>query len=447
VRAERAGPGGDSARSSGPSREDLRSARPGRLRRLHPRLRLDLGWGDLFFAATASAWAGGPARRAQRIETRFSARGDAFAALSARSGFDLYLSALALPAESEVLVAGLTIPHMVQILAAHGLRAVPFALDPSTLQPAPGELERRATPRTRAVLFAHLFGQRADLGALAAMARRERWLLWEDCAQAFTGDEWRGEPEADLALFSFGLIKTATAIQGGILRVRDAAVRERMRAQQTTWAVQRRTDFLRRVGKASVLHALSNPWLFACFAGLCARRGRDLDELLHTATRGFPGPDFLQRLRRLPSAPLLALLERRLRRPWASSAGRRRTHGETLLSEVGERLELFGRHARERHHWVFAVGCPEPAQLVRALRAAGFDATARSSLVPVEPAAGGAAPGANRALLQRLVYVPLAPDAADGERAELVRILRASVSTYELAPHGAFVRAAHPPPG
>lgn len=442
---EGAGPCEGAARSSGVSPAELR-ARPVLRRRLHPRLRLDLGWGDLCYAAAACAWSAGRARRARRLEARFSPHGDAFVALSARSGFDLYLAALALPAESEVLVAGLTIPHMVQILAAHGLRAVPFALDPATLQPAPGELERRASPRTRAVLFAHLFGQRADLGSLAARARRERWLLWEDCAQAFTGDEWRGEPTADLALFSFGLIKTATAIQGGILRVRDEAVRARMRAAEAAWPVQRRTDFLRRAGKAGVLHALSNPWLFARFAGHCARNGRDLDELLHAATRGFPGPDFLQRLRRLPSAPLLALLERRLRRPWASNAGEKRGLGESLLADVGERLELFGRHARERHHWVFAVGSHEPAQLVKALRAAGFDATARSSLVPVEPSTGGAAPAANRALLQRLVYVPLAPRAAAGEREELVRILRSAASTYELEPRGTLVRA-QPPPG
>jgi len=144
---------------------------------LHPRLRLDLGWKDLFFAAAASLAVAERARRAARIETSFSERGDAFAALSARSGFDSYLSALALPAGSEVLVSGLTIPHMVQLLELHGLRVVPFALDPAALRPAPGELERRATPRTRAVLFAHLFGQRADLGPLVALVRREGWLL------------------------------------------------------------------------------------------------------------------------------------------------------------------------------------------------------------------------------------------------------------------------------
>ena len=413
---------------------------------MHARLRLDLGWSDLLYAACACLLPGRK-RLARSVERTFSPDGDAFVALSARSGLDLYLRALALPEGSEVLVSGLTIPHMVQILAAHGLRAVPFALDPSSLAPAAGELERLATPRTRAVLFAHLFGQRAELGPVVALARQRGWLLWEDCAQAWCGDGWRGRREADLVLFSFGLIKTATAIQGGLLCVRDAAVRERMHADQEGWPTQSRLDFLRRVGRAAALLALSEPWAFRRFTRACARRGKDIDEILHAATRGFPGPDFLTRLRRKPSAPLLALLRHRLSRPTASRAAARRAFGEELLFDLGAGAALYGRNAPERHHWVFAVASAEPAQLVRALRAKGFDATARSSLVPVEPPGGGPAPEANRRLLQSLVYVPLALEASRSERDELVRLLRADANALELEPRAALTSVLQPPPG
>lgn len=417
---------------------------------MHPRLSLDIGWSDLGFAVLASALAGGRGVRASRLEARFSPVGDAFAALSARSGFDLYLRALALPPGSEVLVSGLTIAHMVQILAAHGLVAVPFALDPDTLAPPPGELERRLTARTRAVLFAHLFGQRAELDALVACAKQHELLVWEDCAQAFSGDAWRGHPAADLALFSFGLIKTATAIQGGILRVRSPALRARMRTLQAEWPVHPRLDFLRRVGKAALLRTLGRRWLFAHFARHCARAGKDLDQVLHDATRGFPGPQFLERLRRAPSAPLLALLERRLRRPAASNAAARRAFGEELLGALAPEVQVFGRQARARHHWVFALGCDEPQQLVRALRAAGFDASARSSLIAVEhgalgSGAGGTAPAANRTLLERLVYVPLALEATPAERAELARILGEHTRVRALVPHAARTPVAQPP--
>mgnify|MGYP001286659091 CR=1 FL=1 len=76
-------------------------------------------------------------------------------------------------------------------------------------------------------------------------------------------------------------------------------------------------------------------------------------------------------------------------------AARRRAFGEELVQALDGAAEVYGLHARERHHWVFALGCDEPQQLVRALRAIGFDATARSSLVPVLPTGGGEAPAAN----------------------------------------------------
>jgi dTDP-4-amino-4,6-dideoxygalactose transaminase len=46
-------------------------------------------------------------------------------------------------------------------------------------------------------------------------------LVVEDCAQAYCGTEFDGHPDADVAIFSFGPIKTATASGGGLLRVRD----------------------------------------------------------------------------------------------------------------------------------------------------------------------------------------------------------------------------------
>jgi dTDP-4-amino-4,6-dideoxygalactose transaminase len=390
---------------------------------MHPRLRLDLGWRDLLFAAAACVLARGRERRARRVEECFDARGDAMATLSVRSAFDLYLSVLNLPHGSEVLVSGLTIPHMVQIVEAHGLRVVPFALDARTLAPAAGELERCATSRTRAVLFAHLFGERTSLQDLMAEARRRHWLVWEDCAQAFAHDDWRGERGADLALFSFGMIKTATAIQGGIALVRDEGVRDRMRVLQERWPVQARSDFLRRTCKAAVLHCLSHPRVFAQFAALVQRRGRDLDEVLHAATRGFPGPDYLERLRRAPCAPMLALLERRLRRPHRSNVAARCKTGDELMESIESNVEVFGRAATDRKHWVFAVGSSEPAHLVRDLRAAGFDATTRSSLVAVVPTDGGDAPPAIREMLERVVFVPIAPNATRAERARSIDVL------------------------
>jgi perosamine synthetase len=390
---------------------------------MHARLRLDLSWPELGLGAAALLLPGDVDSRTRRIERLAGERGTARVALSVRSGLEAFLTAAGLPPGSEVLVSAWTVPHMTGILRAHGLVPVPFALDPDTLAPAEGELERLATARTRAVLFAHLFGVRADLRPTLALARARGWLLLEDAAQALASDDWRGTAGADVTAFSFGLIKTRTAIQGGLLHVADENLRQAFDAVQARWPRAARLDFARRLVRAAALHVLARPGLLARYARRVQRRGGDLDEVLHAASRAFPGDDWLERLRRRPSLPLLALLERRLRHPERSQHAGRRADGERLLAELGPEVPVLGRRAPYRGHWVFAVRAHEPAALVADLRARGLDATARSSLEAVRGADGQAAPGA-AALLESLVFVPLVPG-LEGElravRAGLVR--------------------------
>ncbi len=81
--------------------------------RLHPRHRIDATATDVAFAMWACAGAFRRRRLAERAERTWSTAGDSVACLSARSGFDLLLSALDFPVGSEVLVSAVTIPDMV----------------------------------------------------------------------------------------------------------------------------------------------------------------------------------------------------------------------------------------------------------------------------------------------------------------------------------------------
>src|SRR5580704_16409678 len=161
------------------------------------RKRLDVGWLDL---ASALVNCVAPRRRAAlvaRLERLWSHGDDALACLSVRSGFDLWLSAVKLPPGSEVLVSAITIPDMVRIIREHGLVPVPVDVDPDRLAIDLEGLKRAVTPRTRAILVAHLFGTRQPLEAIAEFARDHELLLVEDCAQSFVGSGYTGHPEAD----------------------------------------------------------------------------------------------------------------------------------------------------------------------------------------------------------------------------------------------------------
>src|SRR5437764_3224007 len=189
-----------------------------RSRRLRPRLVLDVSVRDLLFALRACLRPR-PGSEA-RVLDAWNGRDECLVCLSVRSGLDLLLQALELETGDEVALSAVTHPDIARIVEAHGLRALPVDLDLDTLAPRPDLLEHAVTLRTRMLVVAHLFGTRVDLAPLRDAARRHGLLLVEDCAQSFRGPGDAGDPLADVSLFSFGAIKTASAVAGAIIRVR-----------------------------------------------------------------------------------------------------------------------------------------------------------------------------------------------------------------------------------
>jgi dTDP-4-amino-4,6-dideoxygalactose transaminase len=383
-------------------------------RRLHPRHRIDVGLAELAFAAAAVVAARRRGRE-ERVLAAWAGGARGLVCLSVRTGFDLLLEALRLEPGHEVAVSAITHPDMVRLVEAHGLRAIPIDVDPDTLAPRHDALERALGPLTRMILVAHLFGSRVELEPLAEVARRHGALLVEDCAQSFRGPDAAGDPLADVSLFSFGPIKTATALGGALVRVEDAVLRSRMQALNDGLPVQARRAYAARLARFAGLLVLGRPRVYALFA----RAVGDLDAVVNGAVRGFAPDDLLVRIRRRPSAPLLALLERRLRR---FDDGRLRRRAE-LGERAGTTLSgAVGRRARDRSHWVFPVVPADPDELVRSLRRAGFDASRRTSaIVAVAPPPDrpDLDPVEARRVMERVVFLPVYPELA----AELDRLL------------------------
>jgi perosamine synthetase len=398
---------------------------------LYPRHRLDVSVGDLLFGLSACFWAFRRRRLAAEVARAFPPEGDALACLSVRSGFDLLLGALAESPGGEVLVSAVTHPDMVRVIEGHGLRAVPVDLDTATLEPRVELLEEALSARTRAVLVAHLFGGRFDLGPVAAFARRRGLLLVEDCAQAFRGPGDPGDPLADVSMFSFGSIKTASAVGGAVLRVRDPGLLEKMRQAQEGWSVQSRRDYAGRLLKALCLVLLGRPLAYGLVAGACDLAGRELDDLVNGAVRAFPASadgtrELFRKIRRRPSAPLLALLARRLRSFDAGRLARRVQSGERVARRLPAAIAHPGRFAPSRTHWLFPVPVSDPEELIRALRRRGFDASqVTSSIAPVPPPPDLAhlAPEEANRMMSSLVFVPVYPELPDKHRDLLASVV------------------------
>lgn len=326
---------------------------------------------------------------------------DGLVCLSVRSAFDLLLTVLDVRPGDEIVFSGITHPDMPRIAEAHGATVVAADLNLETLAVA----ELPVTARTRAIVVAHLFGARVPLEPL----RRDGVLLVEDCAQSLLDAGAARTAAADVSLYSFGTIKTATALGGAIVRTRDPALRRRMHDAQAAWPLQRERSYRSRLAKTALLRLASHPVVYGWVSATV-----DVDRLARRAVRGF-GDDVLTAVRRRPSEPLLALLERRLRRFDPRRLERRRAIGERLAAAAGSP----GLRAPVRTHWVVPVCVADRDAFVARLRAGGFDATPATSGI----AAVSAAPRAAR-FMREVVFVPCYPELADDEVARLAGTLR-----------------------
>ena len=358
-----------------------------------PRHRLDISVADVLYAVGAAATARSPDERARRIASAWAGDDCGLACISVRAAFDCLLSALDPAPGDEILVSAVTHPDMPAIVRAHGLVPVPVDLDVETLAPRREELDAALTPRTRALLVAHLFGARFDLGEVASFAREHGLLLVEDCAQTILGPTDSGDPLADVSLYSFGSIKTATALGGALVRVRDPELLRRMRAIESSWPRQHRREHALKSLKYLVLVVLDKPAPYTALAAVARVARFDLDRFVSTTVRAFrprPGEDhdtgFARWLRRRPSASLLALLERRLRHFDTGRLERRRVAGDHVVAGLPPCLERPGGSLTDPTYWVFPVLTDDPEGLIEAMRRAGFDATrGTSAIAAVEP--------------------------------------------------------------
>ncbi|HWG57245.1 MAG TPA: DegT/DnrJ/EryC1/StrS family aminotransferase [Gaiellaceae bacterium] len=136
----------------------------------------------------------------------------------------LVLDALGIGSGDEVICPAFTFFATAEAVARVGATPVFADIDPVTLNLDPADVERRITPRTKALLPVHLFGRPAPLAELAAFGLP----IVEDSAQAFGSP---GIAQTGVAsTFSFYPTKNLFGLgDGGLVAVRDPELAERIR--------------------------------------------------------------------------------------------------------------------------------------------------------------------------------------------------------------------------
>ncbi|MBA2384532.1 MAG: DegT/DnrJ/EryC1/StrS family aminotransferase [Actinobacteria bacterium] len=140
----------------------------------------------------------------------------------------IVLDALGIGSGDEVICPAFTFFATAESIARVGATPVFADIDPATLNVDPADVERRITPRTKAIMPVHLFGRPAPLAELETLVTALGVPLVEDAAQSF------GSPDVArtgiASTFSFYPTKNLFGLgDGGLIAVRDGELAERIR--------------------------------------------------------------------------------------------------------------------------------------------------------------------------------------------------------------------------
>jgi 8-amino-3,8-dideoxy-alpha-D-manno-octulosonate transaminase len=172
--------------------------------------------------------------KVRAFEAAFAARLGVPQALAVSSGtaaVRVALAALGIGPGDEVVTQSFTFVATVEAIIESGATPVCTEVD-ATLNMAPDDLERRITPRTKAVVVVHMLGTPARLEELSAICDRRGVPLIEDTAWG-CGGALRGRPLGTwgaAGTFSFDAAKTLTTGEGGMVICADPAAHERAKA-------------------------------------------------------------------------------------------------------------------------------------------------------------------------------------------------------------------------
>ncbi|MGZ2384909.1 DegT/DnrJ/EryC1/StrS family aminotransferase [Rhizobium brockwellii] len=170
----------------------------------------------------------------------------AIAVNTGTSALHLALLAAGVGPGDEVITVPFTFVATVSAICYTGARPVFVDVEPVTLTMDPAEVEAKITPRTKAIVPVHLYGQMTDMDAIKAIAERHGIPVIEDACQAH-GAQYKGHRAGSIGLsgcFSFYPGKNLGACgEGGMVVTNDDDQAKTMRMLRD-WGQEQRYHHL-----------------------------------------------------------------------------------------------------------------------------------------------------------------------------------------------------------
>lgn len=180
----------------------------------------------------ASHWlTTGPAvQRFEREFAKYIGCKHALAVNSATAALHLALDAIGLCPGDEVLVPTYTFTSTAEVVTYFGARPVLCDSVPGAFNIDPADVEKRITPKTRAIIPVHIAGEPCDLDAIHRIAEQHNLHVIEDAAHALPAS-FHGKrigTTSELTAFSFYATKTITTGEGGMLTTNNDKYAQRV---------------------------------------------------------------------------------------------------------------------------------------------------------------------------------------------------------------------------
>lgn len=179
-----------------------------------------------------NAFAGGP--WVAKFEEQYAAYCGAKFCVGVANGTDaiwLALLARGIGAGDEVITVPMTFMATTEAITYAGAKPVFIDIEPKTYTMDVSKIEAAITPRTKAIIPVHLFGQCADMDPILEIAKRRNLVVIEDAAQA-QGTSYKGRRAGTMghaAAFSFYPGKNLGAWgEAGAITTNDPELRERI---------------------------------------------------------------------------------------------------------------------------------------------------------------------------------------------------------------------------
>ncbi|MFA5316649.1 MAG: DegT/DnrJ/EryC1/StrS family aminotransferase [Dehalococcoidales bacterium] len=156
---------------------------------------------------------------------------EAVAVSSGTAALHLSLLALGVGRGDEVIVPDFTFPAAANVVEIVGAKAVLADIDRDTLNIDTGDMRRKISRKTKAVIPVHQFGYPAEMEEIMKVARKRGIFVIEDAACAF-GAKYKGRmcgSIGDLGCFSFHPRKVISTGEGGLITTNDARLARSLR--------------------------------------------------------------------------------------------------------------------------------------------------------------------------------------------------------------------------